>query len=155
MKKLKFSIDIKASKEGVWKALWSDSTYREWTSAFSEGSYAVSDWNEGSKILFLDPNGEGMSSVIARKIPNEFMSFRHVGVAKNGKEIPMDDETRKWSGATENYTLRQTGELTRLEIDMDVTDDHVEKFNDVFPKALQKLKEISEKTKASAEVVQR
>ncbi|MGQ0827138.1 MAG: hypothetical protein ACT4ON_01960 [Bacteroidota bacterium] len=43
MEKLQFTIDIKASREKVWKTLWEDTSYRKWTSAFSEGSYAVSD----------------------------------------------------------------------------------------------------------------
>src|SRR4051794_34232958 len=59
MKKEKFSINIKASAKKVWQVLWSDATYRQWTSAFSEGSYAVSDWKQGSKIQFLSPNGDG------------------------------------------------------------------------------------------------
>jgi hypothetical protein len=40
------------------ESMWDDSTYRQWTSAFSEGSHAVSDWKEGSKVLFLSPEGE-------------------------------------------------------------------------------------------------
>lgn len=55
MEQLNFSIQIKAPKEMVWKALWEDKTNREWTAVFSEGSYAVSSWEEGSKVLFLSP----------------------------------------------------------------------------------------------------
>jgi hypothetical protein len=153
MKKLHFSIDIRAPKEEVWKALWEDSSYRKWTSVFSEGSYAVTDWNEGSKIFFLDSNQDGMSSIIAKKIPNERMSFRHMGVVQNGKEQPPDEEVKKWSGAIEEYTLRETGGATRLQVEMDSTDDHYEIFQEKFPKALEKLKEISEKTKATTEAV--
>ena len=79
MSKLHFSTDIQAPRATVWNVLWNDATYREWTSVFSEGSYAVSDWNEGSKVQFLDAtSGSGMSAVIQQKRPNEFMSFRHV-----------------------------------------------------------------------------
>ena len=42
MEKLHFSVNINASKEKVWQTLWDDTTYRKWTSAFSETSYAVS-----------------------------------------------------------------------------------------------------------------
>jgi hypothetical protein len=52
MKQLHFSTDINAPRETVWNVLWNDATYRDWTSVFAEGSYAVSDWNEGSKIQF-------------------------------------------------------------------------------------------------------
>jgi hypothetical protein len=152
MKKLQFSIDIRAPKEEVWKALWEDSSYRKWTSVFSEGSYAVTDWNEGSKVFFLDSNQDGMSSIIAKKVPNERMTFKHIGVVKNGKEQPLDEEAKKWSGAIEEYTLRETGGSTRLQVDIDITDDHYDIFQKSFPKALEIVKEISEKTKATATV---
>jgi len=151
MKKLNFSIDIKASKEEVWKTLWTDATYRKWTSAFSEGSYAESDWNEGSKILFLDPDGNGMSSVIDKKIPNEFMSFKHMGEVKNKKEVPNDEKSRSWVGAKENYTLKQNGDITTLTVDIDISEEHEQIFRDAFPKALKKVKEISEKSTAMHE----
>jgi hypothetical protein len=150
MKKLQFSIDIKAPREQVWNVLWNDSTYRKWTSVFSEGSYAISDWNEGSKILFLDPEGNGMSSIIEKKIPNEFMSFSHKGEVKNKKELPANPS---WSGAMESYTLRQTGEITNLKVELNMLDEHVEMFNGLFPKALQKVKEITEKSKVPTEAV--
>jgi hypothetical protein len=145
MKKLNFDIEIHAPKNEVWQVLWNDATYRQWTSVFSEGSHAVSDWKEGSKISFLDPNGDGMASRIEKVTPNEFMSFKHLGVIKKGEEVPMDNETRKWSGAMENYTLRQVGDVTELKVDIDVADEHYDSFKDIFPKALQKVKDISEK----------
>jgi uncharacterized protein YndB with AHSA1/START domain len=40
MQKLNFSTRINASKQKVWNTLWDDETYRLWTSAFAEGSYA-------------------------------------------------------------------------------------------------------------------
>ena len=61
MKTLNFSININAPKEKKWKTLWDDTTYRQWTRIFSEGSYAVSDWNEGSRVLFLSAEGELVS----------------------------------------------------------------------------------------------
>ena len=153
MKKLHFSVDIKAPKEDVWKTLWTDSTYRRWTSAFNAGSYAESDWKEGSKVLFLDSNGDGMFSVIDKLIPDEFMSFKHMGEVKSKKELPNDEKSKLWAGAKENYTLRQKGEITTLSVDMDITEEFEQMFNDAFPKALQLVKEISEKSEAVHERV--
>jgi len=90
MEKLQFSVSINAPKEKVWNTLWDDNTYRQWTAAFMEGSYAESDWNEGSSILFLTPGGDGMFAVIERKIPNEQMSFKHLGEIKNGVQVPYE-----------------------------------------------------------------
>lgn len=144
MKKNKFSIEIKAPKEKVWDTLWNDDTYRKWTSVFSEGSYAQTDWKEGSKVLFLSPEGEGMYSTIAKKVTNELMSFKHLGVVKGGKEQPADDETKKWSGAMENYSLKEKERSTELTVEMDMTEEHEKYFSETFPKALEKVKSLAE-----------
>lgn len=143
--KLHFSLQINAPKETVWQTLWDDKTYRMWTSVFSEGSYAVSDWEEGSKILFLNANGDGMFSTIAKQITNEFISFKHLGIVKNNVEQPADEETKKWSGATETYSLKETKGTTTLLVEMDSNDEFKDYFNKTFPKALESVKIIAEK----------
>ncbi len=66
MDKLNFSTSINAPKEKVWQTLWDDASYRKWTTAFTEGSYAVTDnWKEGTDVKFLDPKGSGMISRVA------------------------------------------------------------------------------------------
>lgn len=144
MKKVNFSVKINAPKEKVWKALWDDASYRKWTGVFSEGSHAVTDWKEGSSVLFLGGEGDGMFSTIAKNIPNEFMSIRHLGIVKGGKEQPDDDETKKWSGALENYTLQEKNGLTEVHIEMDMSEEHENYFNETFPKALAALKSLAE-----------
>ena len=57
MKTLEFKTTIKASKEKVWFILWDNITYGKWTTLFCEGSYAVTDWQQGSKVHFLSPSG--------------------------------------------------------------------------------------------------
>jgi hypothetical protein len=144
MQKIQFTTMINASPEKVWNVLWNDRTYRIWTSVFCEGSYAVSNWKEGEKINFLDPNGNGMFSVIEKMTPNKFMSFKHLGGIKNNQEQPIDEETKKWSGAHENYTLTEKNGKTELLAELDMADDHLDFFKEAFPKGLQKVKELSE-----------
>jgi uncharacterized protein YndB with AHSA1/START domain len=88
MTTLDFKIEINAPKEKVWSVLWDDKTYGQWTAAFCEGTYAVSNWNEGDKIHFLSPNGEGMNSIIFKKIPNEYIAFKHISVLKDSRKCP-------------------------------------------------------------------
>lgn len=141
MTRLQFSIDIHAPRDRVWKVLWDDATFRDWTSVFAEGSYALTDWNEGSTIRFLDPNsGGGMSSIIAQKRPYEFMSFKHVAEIKDGQEQP----PAEWSGALENYTLREINGATTLVVDLDAAEEYREMFEERFPKALQRVKALAE-----------
>lgn len=142
-KKMQFSTSISAPRNKVWDILWNDETYRKWTSVFMEGSYAESDWNEGSKILFLDGQGRGMYSTIDKKVPGEFMSFRHIGELKDGKEQPVD-ETKGWSGSTENYTLREADGKTELLVEMDIVPEMADYFNKTFPLALEKVKSLAE-----------
>lgn len=142
-KKMSFSINIHASKNKVWNVLWNDDTYRKWTSAFMEGSCAESDWNEGSSILFTDGKGSGMYSVIDKKVPGEFMSFRHIGELKDGVKQPVD-ETKGWSGSTENYTLKEADCATELVVEMDMVPEMADYFNKTFPVALENVKQLSE-----------
>ncbi|MBN8571144.1 MAG: SRPBCC domain-containing protein, partial [Ignavibacteria bacterium] len=96
---INFSVQINAPREKVWSVLFDDATYREWTAAFHEGSYAETDWQEGSKALFLGPGGkDGMVSTIARNIPNEFLSIKHLGTVKDGVEDTTSEEVQKWAG---------------------------------------------------------
>jgi hypothetical protein len=145
MEKQGFNITIDAPRETVWDILWADTSYREWTSVFSEGSHAETDWKKGSKVLFLDGKGYGMVSSIAENIPNEFMSIRHLGVVKDGVEDLDSEKVREWAGAMENYTLKTVDGKTALTIEMDMNDEYKSYFMDTWPKALDKIKELAEK----------
>ncbi|MEI6408303.1 MAG: VOC family protein, partial [Bacteroidota bacterium] len=141
MKKLNFSIQINATKARVWNTLWDDDTYRKWTVVFQEGSYAESDWEEGSPIKFLGPGGNGMSSRIARLIPNEFMSFEHLAEIKNGVENP----DFAWAGSFENYSLHEKDGGTELVSEMDSDANFESFFLDTVPKALELIKQLAER----------
>jgi len=139
--RLTFSIDIKADKTVIWKALWDEYSYRDWASVFSVGSYAITDhWKEHSKVLFLAPDNSGIYSIIETHIPNKVMKFKHLGTVLKGQEQPMDDETKKWSGATEIYTLSEGKEINTLTVDIDILDEHLDFMKSTFPKALEKIK---------------
>lgn len=141
LNRLHFSVDIAAPREKVWKVLWDDRSFRDWSSVFAEGSYAVSDWKEGSEVQFIDPASRGgMSAIIEKKRPGEFMSFRHQAEIKDGKVQPAS-----WAGAHEDYTLTEHAGRTTLAVDLDAADEHREMFEDKFPQALKRIKELSEK----------
>lgn len=139
---LNYSVTIRSTPAIVWQRLWNDDTYRKWTAAFMEGSYAESSWEQGDKISFLTPGGNGMFGVIENKVVNEQMTFRHLGEIKNGIE-----EDKNWGNATESYFLSETGDGTLLKVilTMDESNSDFEKyFNETFPKALAVLKQVCE-----------
>ena len=145
MKQLRFSVEIPAPKEKVWRVLLEDPTYRIWTSVFGEGSHAVGDWQEGSKMLFLGANGMGgMSSRIFRHVPNAFLSIQHLGVIVNGVEDFDSEATKRWSGALENYSLNERKGVSELIIEIDVTEEYIAYFEKTWPLALEKVKTLSE-----------
>lgn len=146
MEKMNFSVSINAPKEKVWEVLWDDSSYREWTRVFHEGSHAETDnWKEGSKVKFLSADKqEGMLSEVAANRPNEYMSFRHLGMIKNGTEDTESDEVKKWAGSMENYTLEENDGATSLKVDIDMPAEFKDYFDKTWPQALDKVKLLSE-----------
>lgn len=147
MKRVRFSADIASTPEKVWLILWDDATYRQWTAPFMPGSYAVSDWQEGSKVHFLAPGGSGMYSVIDRMVPFELMSFKHIGTIKDGVEQPISEQEKQWTGAQETYTLTTEGGKTHLLAEVDTFGSEWEDMLlEAFPKAMDVIKDLSEKT---------
>lgn len=151
MAKLHYSIDIKAPKEKVWDSMLEDKTYREWTSIFNPGgSYYEGNWDEGSKILFLGPDEKsgkigGMVSKIAVNKPYEYISIEHLGEIVDGAEDTTSDRVKDWAGAHENYTFSEKDGVTTVKVDLDSNEEMKKMFEEMWPKALDKLKEITEK----------
>ena len=140
MATLQFSVLINATKEKVWETLWNDHAYRQWTAVFQEGSYAESDWKEGSEISFLTPGGNGMYSIIEKKIPYVQMSFKHVGEINDGIKLP-----KEWGAiAAESYYLAESNGGTRLDVTTGSTAEFEAYLRDKFPEALKVLKQLCE-----------
>ncbi len=138
-----YEIKIDAATETVWDIVWTDETYRKWTSAFIEGSSAESDWEEGSKVVFLDGKGKGMYSVIEKKeVPNT-MIFKHLGEISDGVETPFAAESG-WANSLERYYLNDEAGQTKVSVEVDMDDNFLEFMDNAFPKALAILKELSE-----------
>ena len=148
MYKLKFSIVINAPKEKVWNIMLSDETYRIWTEVFQKGSHFAGDWSEGSKIHFLAPNEEGkmygMVSFIKENRKYEFISIEHLGFVADGIEDTTSDTVKSWAGFHENYTFNEKNGNTELIVESDTLEEFKEMFENIWPKSLQIIKELSE-----------
>lgn len=142
---LHYTTHITAPRGKVWDVMLSDATYREWASVFMVGSYYQGDWSKGSKMLFLGPGAEGekeggMVAVVKENRPQEFISLEYGAEIRDGVEVSMEGT------GLENYTLTDTDGGTDVSIDLlNITDEYADMFNNVWPKALHKLKEIAEK----------
>ncbi len=151
MERLTFEIVIDAPREKVWDILWNDATYPEWTAVFSPGSRAETTWQQGSKVLFVDSNNEGMVATIAENRPNEFMSIKHLGMVKDGVEDLDSEQVKQWAGALENYTLKTVSGTTQLTVEMDIAQAYKEDFQKTWPKALEKVKQLAQQSLASTQ----
>lgn len=145
---LHFSITIDAPRAKVWDLMLSDKSYREWAAVFMPGSYFQGSWEKGSKIQFLSADEKGavggMTSQIEESRKPEFVSIKHLGVVMNGVEDTTSEEAKKWVGY-ENYTLNDRDGKTEVLVDIDAQDENFAKYlNELWPKALIKLKEIVE-----------
>jgi uncharacterized protein YndB with AHSA1/START domain len=143
-KTLHFPIWIEAPREKVWSTMLEPRTYEQWTAPFCEGSRFEGGWEQGDRIRFLAPSGEGMVSEIAQSRRGEFVSIRHLGEMQGGVEDTTSEKVRAWAPAYENYTFTASRGGTQLQVDVDVLPDYEQFMQDTFPKALARLKELCE-----------
>jgi uncharacterized protein YndB with AHSA1/START domain len=150
MQQIRFAIDIDAPRDKVWNTALQDATYRQWTTEFNpRGSWFDGDWNQGSKILFLGPGEDGkiggMVSRIHTSRPYEFLSIEHLGMIQDGVEDLTSDAVKNWTPAFENYTFKDQGGRTEMIVEMDVDESFRASMEEMWPRALQKLKTLAEK----------
>lgn len=143
MKEIQFSIKINASKEKVWNTLWEDATFRDWANIIDEGLYIKGVMKEGHEIQFISSvNGYGVTSLVERFTPNEFVLFKHRADTKESGEQERENE---WTGGAESYSLAEKDGITTLIVKTDIPHEQEETFNIRFPKALERLKTLSER----------
>jgi hypothetical protein len=103
------------------------------------------------KFLGPDPASEsreigGMYARVAKNTPNEFLSIEHIGMINSAGEIDTESEmVKQWTPAFENYTFKDVDGGTEVRVDMDIADQYESMFAEMWPQALAKLKEISER----------
>lgn len=149
MKTLTFEVTIHAPRPLVWSTMLEQDGYRAWTSAFSEGCYYVGSWDEGAKIQFLAPSGDGMTAVIAENKPLEFVSIRHLGVVEKGVEDTTSDKVRAWAPAYENYRFSNAPDAPdgcRVTVTLDTDPEWEQSMRETYPKALALLKQLCERS---------
>jgi uncharacterized protein YndB with AHSA1/START domain len=147
MEKIRNSILIAAPKEKVWSTMLDDATYKEWTSEFNPtaNSYYEGSWTTGNDMRFLglekDGTVSGMISRIKEVRPYEFVSIQHLGEISHGTETRYPSENQM----LENYTFSEKNGATEVLVEMDTIEKYKDMFSEMWPKALEKLKQIAER----------
>ncbi|MEP0861993.1 MAG: SRPBCC domain-containing protein [Ignavibacterium sp.] len=149
--KAEFIIEINAPVNVVFKTmlgLENKKTYEDWTAEFNPTSTYEGKWKEGEEIRFIgtDENGKkgGMISKVAELISNKLVSIQHIGILDGESIITSGPQVESWKGAFENYYLEEKNGKTLLTVKTDITEEFREYFENTWPKALHKLKEICE-----------
>jgi hypothetical protein len=138
-------ISIKAPAFKVWEVLFTDSTYRIWSSVFSEGSYFETDWKVGSKALFTDKEGYGLLGIITENTPQKTMSIEYNGqIAQGVEDFTSQEVLNGVKGATETYNLSESNGVTTLTVDLSVNENWFDMMDEGWGKAIVKIKELSE-----------
>ena len=144
-KTLHFSVAINAPRRLVWETMLDPEGYREWTSAFMEGSYFSGSWEQGQAIQFRAPNGDGMASVIEENQRYEHVSIRHIGEIVAGVTDTSSDKVLAWAPAYEKYYFSDFGSATEVKVALDTVAEWENFMLETFPKSLQLLKALCER----------
>ena len=141
MKEMQLSIKINATKERVWNTLWQDETFRQWAGIIDPGTHIVGDLKEGSEVQFISGNGYGVTSLVEKLKTNEFLLLRHrADTQGSGKR----ERQKEWTGGEESYSLSEKNGTTTLSAAFDVPKELEEYFKVNYPKALERVKVLSE-----------
>src|SRR5690606_1437264 len=145
---LHFEKRIEAQPEEVHRIMLDDETYRDWASLFHPDSYYKGTWEKGSEIRFLGPSEDGQDAGMIGRIRENLMgkaiSIEHFGVIDKGQVVTNGSGVDDWVGAQENYYLREENYETILTVVTDTNAKYEEYMREVWPKALDRLKEICE-----------
>ena len=141
MKEMRFTIEIRAAKGKVWDTLWQDATLRQWAGIIDPGTYMVGELKKGSEVQYISGNGYGVTSLVEKIVPGEFLLLRHQADTQDeGKR----EREKEWTGGEESYALAEKDGATTLTVAFGVPPELEEYFKTAYPKALERIKELSE-----------
>ncbi len=146
MKKLEFKINIDAGPKKVWDIMLNPITYKEWVNVSWPNSHYEGEWKEGENIRFVSKSGAGTLANLIECVPHKYIMARHTAVINADGTEDRDSETAKgWIGTTESYAFTGNGNSTELKTEIQTNPDWEKMFNEGWPNAMVKLKELCER----------
>lgn len=137
-------ITINAPAEKVWTALFDNHLNKAWLGCFSEGCYAETDWQLGSKVIFGNKDGNGIVGKITTRNYLKQLAITFNGFISNNQEDTKSEMAKLYNGAGESYTLTASENSTILAISSDMGADYYEQMLAAWDEALAKIKSIAE-----------
>lgn len=154
MKKLEFKTTINAKREKVWDAMLQKDTYREWVGVSWPNSDYKGKWAQGEDIRFIgggEGNEGGTMAHLEEVRKPEYVLAKHIAVINaDGTEDRTSETAKGWVGTTEEYTFTEKDGKTEVKVVINTKPDWESMFNEGWPNALKKLKEICERKAVTA-----
>ena len=145
MKKLTFKTIINAPKQKVWDTMLTHGSYEIWSGAGWEGSTYNGQWKQGETISFVSPSGEGTLVYITELKLAALIRAEHIAILqKGGGEDRTSEAAKTWNGSKEDYFFNSVNGGTELTVEISTNPEWEKMFNDGWPAALDKLKELCE-----------
>lgn len=141
--KIEKSILINAPREKVWEVVTKQPGLGTWMKEFASDSRVEGNWEMGEKLIFTGDSGEGMQNEVVELVPNEITKLKPTALLKDGAPDPTQDISA--FSDTEDYIFSEENGKTKLEIKSFSPEPSLtEMFNDLWDKALNKIKELAE-----------
>lgn len=138
------SISIQAPAERIWRVI-TDAQYNSiWLTALGKRSIAHTDWQEGSKAIFVDGSQTGLITRIREVRPFEKIRMQNVGIITNGKEDYTSDAAVESREFFEQYLLTPENGSVRVHVEVTVEDDFYNEVSDCWVNALEMIKKLAE-----------
>lgn len=145
MKKINFTIDIHAPKQKVYDTLIDPELYKVWVHVAWPNSFYDGKWEAGEQLRFISPGNGGTAATVAEIRKGDYILLVHEAVLN--PDLTQDitsDAAKGWVGTTESYRFTESNGITHLVVEMLCNPEWVSMFEEGFPTALNKLKEICE-----------
>lgn len=102
----------------------------------------VGDLKEGDEVQFISAeSGYGVTSLVEKLKPGEFLLLRHQADTQDSGE---QEREKEWTGGKESYALTEKDGVTTLTVTLGVPPELEEYFTATYPKALERVKLLSE-----------
>ncbi len=146
MKNIEFKISIGGTKKKVWETMLAPVTYKEWVNEAWPDSFFEGEWKEGNNLRFITEDGSGTLATLIEHRPYDYSFAKHIAVLQPGGIEDRDSDVAKgWIGTAESYTFTEKNNITELKVVLRINPEFEAMFNEGWPKALAKLKEICER----------
>ena len=144
MKTLKHSINISASPEEIWNAIFSPDCFKKWGAEFGPDPNFSGTWEEGTEMHFYDSDHNGMVALVEKCDLHKTLVLRYVACLAGGKKDVAAIEKMDWKDHLEKYLIEEKENGCTLQIESDTGDEFVEAFTAAWPRALNRIKDMAE-----------